>query len=145
MYVKTTTPIALISLMSLLAACAAAPRPTLIDGQYFMAGDSDCSRARIVNSLQIMCADRNGRETAMRVSMTPSQLAQYGLQQQHTQQALREITDGLNDLANTMNAQAQAQAARNAQWTPPGVQPVSPTSTTTRCLINGRYVYCKSQ
>lgn len=127
--------------------CETAPRPSLFNGQYYMAGDRDCVRARQLNEWKIMCSDESGRETMARVSLTSSELAAYDIQQQVNQQrnrqAMSEIAESFQSGAARLNAQAQA--ARNAQWVPPVAQPVEPPRTQTTCLVNGRYVYCKSQ
>lgn len=60
-----------------LSGCAASATPKLVNGKYYMGGDSNCYRYRIVTDNLIMCINRDGRDTGYREAMTEQQLQMY--------------------------------------------------------------------
>lgn len=54
-------------------------KPNLINGKYYMAGDSDCRRYRTVSDSdsRIMCMNSDGGETGYRDAMTDQELYMY--------------------------------------------------------------------
>ncbi len=71
----------IVSLIIFLGGCASA-MPNLVNGKYYMGGDSSCSRYRTLSESRIMCMDKDGNETGYRDAMTDQQLQMY----QHNQQ-----------------------------------------------------------
>lgn len=65
----------------LLGGCASA-MPNFVNGKYYMGGDSNCSRYRILSESQIMCINEDGKDTGYRNAMTDQQLQMYQMQQQ---------------------------------------------------------------
>jgi hypothetical protein len=68
-----------------LCGCASA-MPNLVNGKYYMGGDSSCSRYRALSESRIMCIDKDGNETGYRDAMTDQQLQMYQHNQQMEQQ-----------------------------------------------------------
>ncbi|MDT8451554.1 MAG: hypothetical protein RQ936_02270 [Gammaproteobacteria bacterium] len=77
--------ISLLFLVIILAGCASA-MPNFYNGKYYMAGDSNCVRARQYTEDKIMCINSNGDETGWRAAMTDQQLQMYQHNQQRQQQ-----------------------------------------------------------
>lgn len=61
----------LVPLSILIFGCAATkPAPNYINGYYYMAGDAQCAKAKVVAYKKIVCADKNGNETGYRYAMS---------------------------------------------------------------------------
>jgi len=63
-----------------IAGCTA--KPNFINGKYYMGGDSNCKRYKVLSESRIMCLTSDGEETGYRDAMTDQQLQMY----QHNQQ-----------------------------------------------------------
>jgi len=51
--------------------------PNFINGKYYMAGDSVCTRYRMLSESRIMCLSEDGTENDYRDAMTDQQLQMY--------------------------------------------------------------------
>lgn len=61
----------LVSLSIFIFGCAATkPAPNYINGYYYMAGDAQCTKGRVVAYKKIACVDKNGNETGYRYAMS---------------------------------------------------------------------------
>jgi len=84
--------ITLISLAILLGGCSTAA-PNFINGKYYLAGDSNCKRYRVLSESRIMCMNKKGEEVGYRDAMTDQQLQMYMYQQQQIQQFMPTTTN----------------------------------------------------
>lgn len=79
-----------ICLAILLGGCVSAT-PNLINGKYYMSGDKDCRTYRQVSENQVMCGDKNGKQTGYRNAMTDQELQMHMHNQQMQQQRSQQI------------------------------------------------------
>lgn len=127
---------------SCLGACAGAPAPNLINGNYYLAGDPNCVTATPAdNGTHVVCYNAKGQATDYREAMTPAQVQAYSYQQAQAAQAAAMLANSNAQL----QAQTQALQAQTQGWQAPAVGPYGQQSTTVRCLKNGIYTYCKAQ
>ena len=71
----------------LISGCATSAMPNFFNGNYYMAGDSNCMRVRALSEKRVMCYDKNGTETGYRDAMTPDQVQMYHMRQTQSQVA----------------------------------------------------------
>ena len=90
---KYITKLSLCLLNLFCIGCASAV-PNLIDGKYYMAGDSGCTQGRKISDNRIMCVNSDGEDTGWRDAMTDQELQMY----QHKQNL-----QAMQDQANAMN------------------------------------------
>lgn len=64
-----------------LSGCSGGAKPNLINGKYYMGGDSKCKRYRVISNSRIMCQDSKGRDMGWRDAMTNQQISMW----QHNQ------------------------------------------------------------
>lgn len=85
--------------LSLLSGCASA-MPNAINGKYFMAGDSNCKRYRMLSDDRIMCLDSDGQETGYRRAMTNQELQMWQFNQSREDAAWQQINYNNQQQAN---------------------------------------------
>lgn len=79
--------------------------PNAINGKYYMGGDSNCKRYRVISDDRIMCMDSDGRDTGYRNAMSNQELQMY------------QFNKSREDAAQSqLNYNNQQQANRNAQY-----------------------------
>lgn len=93
----------LIVILSLTGCGGASPRA--LNGKYYMAGDSNCKRYRVISDDRIMCIDSDGRDTGYRNAMNNQELQMYQFNQSREDAAWQQV-----------NYNNQQQANRNAQY-----------------------------
>jgi hypothetical protein len=64
-----------------------------VNGNYFVGGDKNCVRYRVLSSNSIMCLDKHGKETGYRNAMTTQELQVYMQQQQIFAEQAQAILD----------------------------------------------------
>jgi len=74
-YNKVLVIIILALTATIVTGCSA--KPNFINGKYYMAGDSNCRKYRVLTSSRIMCKDSNGKDMGYRDAMTNQQLQMY--------------------------------------------------------------------
>lgn len=79
----------LLGLAILLGGCVSSATPNFINGKYYMGGDPNCARYRIISSDRIMCANKNDEETGYRDAMTDQQLQIYMHERQQQDRLLQ--------------------------------------------------------
>ena len=138
--------ILLVTLSALLfTSCATAPRPNLVNGQYFMMGDSSCKTYVIQSPTRVGCYDSSGTYMGYRTAMTPTQLQYYSAQLETERQQIAQMQAQL-DAGNARLQQQTQQMLQNSQsYTAPAVSPISPTSTAAAYCSNiGSVLSCRS-
>jgi hypothetical protein len=131
-----------------LTACASGPTPMMMNGRYYMAGDAVCVRYTVMSPTRIMCHDENGVAQGWRDAIPHETMQVYVQQQAIAQQQLRDLGTRLTATANEIARQNQESAAAYNAATralPTTVQPIGPQETQTICLVNGRYVSCRTR
>lgn len=131
-----------------LVGCASAPSPTLINGQYYMAGDAGCARYSQMSATRIMCYDKKGVEQGWEDAIPHQTMLAYNQRQAIARQQIGELADQLNETANSIARSNQAAAASYNQTLrsmPTATQPIGPQQTQTTCLVNGAYVSCRTR
>jgi len=122
------------------------PRPTLLNGQYYMAGDARCVYYRHVSPISIICSDKNRTETEGRYSLTPTEVQQWNVGQAEARAAISEFADELAATNARTQAANEARALQAPVDTPPPATfPTPPKAVQTMCLVNGRYIYCRDR
>jgi len=138
-----------LSMIASLSACVGgseqAAAPNLVNGQYFMAGDSTCSQVRQLSATRVMCIDSAGQETGYRDAMTSQELQMYQHNQQmqmmQAQLASQQAAQSAAQMAAWSNSMQQTQYPR---YSAPQVTPLSlPGSGQIRCINTGMYTNCR--
>lgn len=127
-----------------LVGCATQAAPNLIDGQYYMAGDSNCARYNRLSTSRINCADKNGNSTGYRDAMSDQELYMYQMNVAREQAQIAAMS-------NQLQAQNAAMAANTASTlrsisSMPTPQPASiyqPGGYQVRCITAGIYTNCR--
>ena len=131
-----------------LVGCASNPSPVLINGRYYMASDAGCALYSQMSPTRIMCYNRQGVEQGWEDAIPHQTMAIYNQRQAMARQQIRELTDQLNQTADSIARSNQAAAASYNQTLgsmPTTTQPIGPQETQTTCLVNGRYVSCRTR
>lgn len=121
-----------ILLAVILSGCASSdsPAPNFINGHYYMAGDSNCYRARPLVPAGIECLNKQNEATGYRQPMTDQELMMY----QHSvnqQQGNVQVNNGMP-------------VVRYPQMSTPQVTPITPSGgNQVRCLSAGIYTNCR--
>ena len=116
---------ALLILFSLtLTGCLRIAAPTMMNGYYFMAGDSNCAQTNQVSTTAIQCFDTKGYFTEYRYALSSDQVVNHQIQMQQLNQQLQQTNQALQNTTQSIIQQSQ-------QFTPPQVQPVAPQGTGT--------------
>lgn len=86
----------------LLGGCAASSEPQFINGNYYMGGDSNCSKYRMLSESRIMCINRGGEDMGYRDAMTSQQLQMYQFDKTEEAQGRRDFSKAMSDLNKTI-------------------------------------------
>lgn len=133
----------ILALLSL-AGCAATAQPNAINGRYYWAGDTSCSRYQQIGPSRIMCLDPKGQQTGYRDAMSQDELYMYQMNMARQQAESNATMAQINANNQAMAAQNAAQTQQNSMWRPPAVQPIySPNSNQVRCIGVGIYASCR--
>ena len=101
----------LILITIILQGCGATPR--LVNGNYYMGGDSNCKSYRFIRTTRIMCMNSAGEDTGYRDAMTAYQLQEYRQDKAETAAAMQEFADAAESLNQTVNNSVQAYQPMN--------------------------------
>lgn len=112
-FILTVSSLIVISIFS---GCASA-MPNAINGKYYMAGDSNCARYRILSSDRIMCINSDGKETGYRDAMSDQELQMYHYNRSEESASVQRLNQTLQQTSNQMkqNAYDTQQSAYQVQ------------------------------
>lgn len=128
--------------MLLLASCASGPTPNFFNGNYYMAGDSDCRYMDTFSPTQVRCYDSKRNFTGYRYAMNLEQMQMYQSQQAYQHQQMQALTQNVQQLGNS--AQQATQAIQQSQpYKAPDVMNPAQPSDTVKCIKAGIYVNCR--
>lgn len=82
----------IVLIIGTLSGCFRTAMPNFYNGRYYMAGDDNCVRSRMLSNTRIMCVNSDGKETGYRDAMTDQQLQMY----QHNKQMAQQQSLTLN-------------------------------------------------
>lgn len=92
--------IALVLIVVIFGGCSSAAL-NVINGKYYLAGDSDCVRYRQLSDSRIMCINKKGEEVGYRDAMTDQQLQVYMYERQKIQQTIQSMSPKTTNCYNT--------------------------------------------
>jgi hypothetical protein len=126
--------------LTALSGCATtnSAAPNLIQGHYYVAGDSGCVRYGMSKdgSTVIACLNEKGEVTGYRRPMTPDEMQMYQMVQAQQQAADQQFYDRLAE-----NNQSIANY-KYPQMAPPHITPLG-RDPQTRCISTGFYTSCQ--
>lgn len=129
---------------ALLVGCANSAAPNFINGQYYMAGDSACSRYQTLPESRIMCIDSSGNYSGYREALTSQQLQMYQYQQVNQQAQMQQVNQQLQQMGQSWQQSGQQALEQSQQYTAPGVAPIQPLGgNQIRCINTGVYTNCR--
>ena len=111
------------------SACATSAAPNFFNGQYYLAGDSNCKTMNSYTPTTIRCMDSKGNFTGYRSAMTAMDLQYYYSQQAYQAQQIAQTQAQIN--ANN------AQMMQNTQRSLQGVSSYTPPSVSSPALGGG--------
>ncbi len=118
---------ALVALFALIiSGCATTAMPNFYNGNYYMAGDSNCVRVRPLSNTRVMCTDKKGSDTGYRDAMTYEQLQMYQIQMAQQQMQMEQLNQSMQQVGQTFQNAGQQITQQSQQYTPPQVQPITP-------------------
>lgn len=97
--------LATLSLIWILSLSGCSAQPNLVNGKYYMGGDSNCRRYRVISDDRIMCMNSDGQDVGYRNAMTNQELQMWQFNQSREDAASQQL-----------NYNNQQQANRNAQY-----------------------------
>lgn len=143
----------------IISGCASSPAPNFFNGNYYMAGDSNCVQMRQLSSTRIMCIDKNGQSTGYREAMTSEQMQMYRMQMLNEQAQMEQLNRQIQQTGQSFQNSGQQILQQSQSYTAPQVQQVpsygSGTTTYRRvgntiidsngnaCQVVGQTVICK--
>lgn len=74
----------------ILSGCASAS-PRAINGKYYMGGDSNCRRYRVISDDKIMCMNIDGQDMGYRNAMSDQELEMYRFNTLRSDSSSREL------------------------------------------------------
>lgn len=110
--------------MLLISGCASNPAPNYFNGNYYMAGDSNCTQMRPLSSTRVMCIDTNGQNTGYRDAMTYEQMQMYQVQVLNQRAQMEQLSQQLQQTGQTFQNIGQQALQQSQSWSAPQVQPV---------------------
>lgn len=132
------------ALSVLLAGCTTYAAPNFINGQYYMAGDSNCKSYRVISDSKIVCFDSNNNMYEYRSAMTSQQLQMYQYQQYNQQMQMQQLNQQIQQTGQSFQQSAQQSYQQTQQYVAPQVMPIdSPGSNQIRCINAGIYTNCR--
>lgn len=90
--------IALVLIATIIGGCSSAAL-NVIDGKYYLAGDSNCVRYRQLSESRIMCINKKGEEVGYRDAMTDQELQVYMYNQQQTHEAIKSFSESMRSMS----------------------------------------------
>jgi len=98
------TVLSFIGILSLTGCGGAAPNA--INGKYYMAGDSNCKRYRMISDDRIMCLNSDGQKTGYRNAMSDQELQMYHYNQAEESASSQRLNETLQQTSNQMRQNA---------------------------------------
>jgi hypothetical protein len=139
--------IAIVATALMTSACATPAAPNFFNGQYYMAGDSNCKAMYVNTPTTIECRNSKGESSGYRNAMTATDIQYYYAQRAYQQQQIAQMqaTINANNAQIQQNTQQVLQSA--SSYTPPSVY--SPTLgggyASATCTNAGNYLSCQSE
>lgn len=96
-----------------ISACASTAAPNLIHGRYYMAGDKNCKRYRMIDEATIACLSGTGEYMENRSAMSDQELMMYMQNQQMQAQQFNSIMNNVNNGNRMLQQQNQNQMFYN--------------------------------
>lgn len=93
--------------------CSKTAMPNLIAGKYYMAGDDNCVRYKMLSDSRIMCQDSDGKDIGYRDPMTAQEISIY---QQVSQQQSAQFNQSLNNFNQQLQRQNEQMNYNNQQF-----------------------------
>ncbi|MGB5964490.1 MAG: hypothetical protein WBG65_03040 [Sulfurimonadaceae bacterium] len=112
---KIMLSIVSIAIMINFTGCSRTAMPNLVAGKYYMAGDDNCRKYRVLSSTRIMCQDANGKDMGYRDAMTNQQISMYQHNRQIAQQEAAQTQQALNNLNQQLQRQNEQMNYNNQQ------------------------------
>lgn len=110
----------------IISGCASTAMPNFYNGNYYMAGDSNCVRMRPLSSTRIMCINKKGADTGYRDAMTSQQMQMYQVKTVQQQMYMQELNQSMQQAGQAFQNAGERITQQSQQYTPPQVQPISP-------------------
>lgn len=107
--------IILVGLLSL-TACANDPALNFVNGRYYIAGDKHCKYSRPISDSQIMCLDKNSKETGYRNALTSDEVQMFAYNRQMEVQALTQSIKNLGESSKTWATQPNIATPSPSQY-----------------------------
>ena len=76
--------------------CAGSAMPNAVNGKFYMMGDSNCVRYRVIDSNRVMCYNSNGQEMGYRRAMTNQELQQWRFNQSQSNASFQNTMNRIN-------------------------------------------------
>lgn len=128
----------------ILSACAGSAAPNLINGSYYLAGDSFCKRYEVYTNNMIKCTDKKGEHLNYRTAMSDIELQNYYNRMRLQQQQWNDLGNQIQATGESFQRQAQALQQQTAQYSYPQVMPIqTPNSNSVRCVTIGNITNCR--
>lgn len=135
----------ILSACVVLTACGSVASPQLINGKYYMGGDTNCRRyssnAQGISGDEILCADKNGVITGKRSPMSMQEMQMYQMRQEQSRRESSELADALSDMGNNMSNMTRSISYPTPTYTAP--QLYTPSRVNVNCNSVGYYTYCR--
>ena len=92
--------ILLTSFAVILGGCSSA-EPYLVNGKYYVMGDKNCARYKLIYDGRIMCYNKNDEQIGYRDAMTDQELQMYMYEQQKIRQSIQSSKPKYTNCYNT--------------------------------------------
>ena len=123
--------IIVLALTLTLVGCAKTAMPNYFNGNYYMAGDSDCTRMRQVDNNVIMCTSDDGVETGYRYAMTQGDMQMYQSMRANEQAQIAQLNQQLQQTGESFRNTGQQMMQQSQSYTAPQVQSYGSSRPTT--------------
>ncbi|WP_296261650.1 MULTISPECIES: hypothetical protein [unclassified Pseudomonas] len=131
------------TLSALMSGCASDPAPNYFNGNYYMAGDSDCARFSALTRTSIMCYNSDGEAKEYRDAMTPQQIQMWQYNQAQQNYQMQQLNQSMQQTNQSLLQQNQ-QYQQYQPYTAPAVTPIAPPSgNQVRCISTDIYTNCR--
>ncbi|MDP9414448.1 MAG: hypothetical protein M3Q08_10255 [Pseudomonadota bacterium] len=135
----------LLLLTAPLAACASGsgPAPNFYNGNYYLAGDSNCKRVEIFTETRIRCYNSKNQLTGYRDAMTPEAMQMYQMQVAYQIQQMNALTQQVQQTGESFRQIGQGFQKIPTYTAPEVMAPTLPGGKTIKCIRAGIYVNCR--
>ena len=135
----------ILSACVILTACGSVASPQLINGKYYMGGDTNCRKfytdGQGISGDEILCADKNGFVTGKRSPMSMQEMQMYHVRQEQSRRQSSELADAFSDMGNSIANTNRSISYPTPTYTAP--QLYTPSRINVNCNSVGNYTYCR--